>query len=138
MTISICVVDPTTLETELTECDPGQFDPVHPIDTPVEDRFCAGVAVESGQVKVILLVVIDAVHAPIVLYAPTTFVELFGNSFASAILTGEEAVSRKSGEAGRELLPPLTNAGALTLVTLPEIVPTRLACGPTCPPDPLA
>lgn len=138
MTISICVVDPTTLETELTECEPGQLVPVHPTDTPVDDKFCGGLAVESGQVKVILLVVIDAVQAPIVLYAPTTFVELLGNSLAKAMLTGEDAVSRKSGDAGSEFDPPLTNAGADTLVTFPEIVPTKLACGPTCPPDPLA
>jgi hypothetical protein len=64
---------------------------------------------------------------------------LFKNSFGVAIFTGLEAVNRKSGEAGSEFDPPLTNAGALVLTTFPVkvtsagAVPEVLAVAP----DPL-
>lgn len=109
---------PATRETEDTTGDPGHTLAVHEMDTPVVERFCMGTAVNIGNVTKILLVLIVAIGVAGGWKAPTT--PLVGISVAKAILTGESAVSRKSGDTGGvDEEAALTNAGGLTLTTLP-------------------
>ena len=112
---------PVTRDTDDTAGEPGHTLAVHENVTPVVERFWTGTAADRPSTTVILFAAIDAtVGALGGLNAPTT--PFVGISFANAMLTGARAVSRKSGDAGSELEPPLTNAGALMLITLPDCV----------------